>query len=156
MMWNLRKFVIIKDAAHVITSPMSTITNVNKSSNTLFVLVKYSYSAFNLKYKSTDRIAAEIYEHINTYINNRTNCFLFQNPIQLLTQGQWWSILSTHLLQFDQWCHLSGLNTFHMSQYRFRLDSWSPKWNPQKVGTWPGSPKIVWSKHQISINTKKW
>jgi hypothetical protein len=29
--------------------------------------------------------------------------FLFQNPMQLLIQGQWWSMLRTHLLQAEQW-----------------------------------------------------
>ena len=80
----------------------------------------------------------------------------FQNPIQLLIHGQWWSMFSTHLLHEEQWWQRSGLNMLHMRQYRRRLFSGSPKWNPQKTGTCPGSVVIDWMKDQTSMKNKTW
>ena len=91
------------------------------------------------------------YVRKSPYINRQRKNFLFQNPIQLLTHGQWWSIFSTHLLQVEQWWHLSGLNTLQIKQYLRLLLSLSPKWNPQNVGTCPGSLYMVLKKDQASM-----
>ena len=82
--------------------------------------------------------------------------FLFQKPMQLFIHGQWWSIFNTHLLQAEQWWHLSGLNTLHMRQYLLRLFSGSPKWNPQNTGTYPGSVVIAWKNDHTSITNSTW
>lgn len=92
-----------------------------------------------------------VYVRKSPYTKSKRKNFLFQNPIQLLTQGQWWSIFSTHLLQVEQWWHLSGLNTLQIKQYLRLLLSLSPKWNPQNVGTCPGSLYIVLKKAHISM-----
>ena len=43
--------------------------------------------------------------------------------MQLLTQGQWWSIFSTQRPQYLQWCARSGLNLRHFRQYLCRPSS---------------------------------
>lgn len=48
------------------------------------------------------------------YIVNRTKYFWLFSPTQLLTQGQWWSILRMHRLQTLQWCARSGLMLQHL------------------------------------------
>jgi hypothetical protein len=94
------------------------------------------------------------YEVIITYTNSRMKCFLFQNPMQLFIQGQWWSMFRIHLLHEEQWWHLSGLNTLHIKQYLLLLISESPYRNPysakmiyhmitQNTGTCPGSVNIA-------------
>ena len=92
-----------------------------------------------------------MYTIISTYISNSRKYFLFQKPTQLLIHGQWWSILSTHLLQAEQWWQRSGLNTLHIRQYLRLLFSLSPRWKPQNTGTWPGSVVIVWKNDHKSI-----
>jgi len=89
-------------------------------------------------------------------MSNNKKYFLFQNPTQLLIQGQWWSMLSTHLLQAEQWWHLSGLKTLHIKQYLLLLFSGSPRWNPQKTGTCPGSVVILWKNAHMSSTNKRW
>ena len=87
--------------------------------------------------------------------SNKKN-FLFQKPMQLLIHGQWWSMLRTHLLQLEQWWHLSGLKILHIRQYRRRFCSGSPRWNPQKTGTYPGSVVIACTKDQTSMMNTTW
>ena len=89
-------------------------------------------------------------------MSKRMKNFLFQNPIQLLIHGQWWSILSTHLLQLEQWWHRSGLNILHIRQYLLLLFSGSPKWKPQNVGTCPGSVVIDWMNDHTSRMNSTW
>ena len=52
------------------------------------------------------------------------NILWFLYPIQLPTQGQWWSILNTHVLQIEQWCERGGLKEVQLKQY---LHSHNPR-----------------------------
>ena len=82
--------------------------------------------------------------------------FRFQNPMQLLIQGQWWSMLRTQRLQAEQWWQRSGLKMLHIRQYRRLLFSGSPKWKPQNTGTCPGSVVIACTNDQTSIMKNTW
>lgn len=42
-------------------------------------------------------------------------------PKQLLTHGQWWSIISTHLSQTLQWCVRAGLISSQFSQRFYHI-----------------------------------
>ena len=58
----------------------------------------------------------------NTYIKNNKNAFLLFYPTQFDIQGQWWSILVTHLLHCRQWCDLGGLTPLQIVQVLYSLD----------------------------------
>ena len=47
------------------------------------------------------------------YARNSMKAFWFFKPTQLFTQGQWWSIRSTHDLHTEQWWVRSGLTAEH-------------------------------------------
>jgi hypothetical protein len=50
------------------------------------------------------------------YAKNWMKNLWFRMPMQLPTQGQWWSILITHRLQTEQWWVLGGFTTMHFWQ----------------------------------------
>ena len=41
----------------------------------------------------------------------------FSMPMQLLTQGQWWSMRKTQLLQTEQWWVRTGLTKSHLEHF---------------------------------------
>ena len=86
-----------------------------------------------------------------TYMSIKIKNFLLKNPTQLFIHGQWWSILSTHLLQAEQWCDLSGLKIWHIRQYLLFFYSGSSRKYPQYNGTRPGSVNMVLRRDHISI-----
>jgi len=96
------------------------------------------------------------YVIIKTYISNKMKNLRFQKPMQLLIQGQWWSMFKTQRLHAEQWWQRSGLKILHIKQYRLLLFSGSPRWKPQNTGTCPGSVVIAYTKDQTSMIKNTW
>lgn len=85
-----------------------------------------------------------------TKVKNIRNQLWLETPTQLLTQGQWWSNLSTHLLQIEQCLDLAVLITL---QSGHKLVGWNLSSRVKKLISvyfkYPGSLQLA-----ISHTTK--
>ena len=80
-----------------------------------------------------------------------------RQPMQLLRKTQWWSNLSTHLLQKLQWAAVSGLKFSQQTQMKLssRFSSSSRYSRPKKFRCFGTQPGLISVKQYMRIATMK-
>lgn len=111
-MWNFKKVLMAIKNAIWINKPIVLMIVWTESDHSPFPMFMYSLISNGISVQK-QKIKVRI-----MYIRNSMKNFLLENPTQLDIQGQWWSILSTHRWQVEQWWHLNKMVvTFQVWNY---------------------------------------